>query len=110
MKTEVVGECKAGAECVARITVTSKGEFHVNDTYPFKFTAAAPNVEFHGSAGNVYTGGDFAREKTKGTMTIKFKPAAKGAVTITGKYKICICSDKICSPEVIDISIPVVVK
>ena len=74
------------------------------------YAAAAPNVEFHGSGGNVYAGGDFAREKTRGTMTIKFKPSAKGPITITGKYKICICSDKICSPQTVDISIPVNVK
>jgi hypothetical protein len=110
VKTEVVGDCLAGKECTAKITITSKGEFHVNDTYPFKFTAEAANVEFHGSGGNVFTGADFAREKTKGTMTVKFKPSAKGAVTITGKYKICICSNQICAPSTIDVAIPVTVK
>jgi len=31
-------------------------------------------------------------------------------MTIAGKYKICICSDKICSPQTIDVSIAVTVK
>jgi hypothetical protein len=106
VKTEVIGECKAGSECVAKITVSAKGEFHVNESYPFKFTAAADKVEFHGSGGNVFAAGDFERQgKTVGVMTVKFKPAEKGPGTITGKYKICICSDKICSPQVIDVSI-----
>jgi hypothetical protein len=110
--TATVGECKAGAECTATITITAKGDYHVNDTYPFKFTAAnAGGVELHGSGGNVFTGGDFARQgKTVGVMTVKFKPAAKGNVSITGTYKICICTDKICQPTSTPVTINVNVK
>ena len=43
-------------------------------------------------------------------MTIKFKPSAKGAVTLAGKYKVCFCTDQTCAPSVIDVSIPVTVK
>jgi hypothetical protein len=111
VKTEVVGDCKAGAECTAKITIhVTDAEFHVNDQYPFKFTANAAGVEFHGSGGNVFQGGDFVREKKSATMTIKFKPAAKGSLTIGGKYKICVCSEKTCQPSTIDVSIPVNVK
>ena len=109
--TATVGDCKAGADCTATITITAKGEYHVNETYPFKFTAAAPGVEFHGASGNVFTGADFARQgKTAGVMTVKFKPAAKGKVTITGTYKICICTDKICQPSTTPVTIDVDVK
>jgi hypothetical protein len=112
LKTEVVGECKAGTECTAKITINvTANDFHVNDQFPFKFTAAdAPGVEFHGSAGNVFKDGDFVREKKTATMTVKFKPSAKGNVTIGGKYKICVCSEQNCQPTTIDVSIPVVVK
>jgi len=112
LKPEVQGECKAGAECVIKLTATTKGEFHVNDTYPFKLTLnAVGGVEFHGSGGAVFTGGDFERQgKTVGVMTIKFKPAAKGAITLAGKYKVCFCTDKECAPSTIDVSIPVTVK
>jgi hypothetical protein len=68
----VVGECHAGAECTVTLTATTKGEFHVNESYPFKLTLAGAGVEFHGSAGATFTGGDFARNgKTVGVMTIK---------------------------------------
>jgi hypothetical protein len=111
LKPAVVGDCKVGAECVVTLTATTKGEFHVNESYPFKLTLAAPGVEFHGSGGATFAGGDFARQgKTVGVMTIKFKPAAKGAITLTGKYKVCFCTDKECAPSTIDVSIPVTVK
>ena len=109
--TATVGDCKAGQDCTATITIASKGEYHVNETYPFKFTAVAPGVEFHGASGNVFTGGDFVRQgKTGGVMTVKFKPAAKGKLSITGVYKICICTDKICQPSTTNVTIDVDVK
>jgi hypothetical protein len=111
LKPEVVGDCKAGEECTVKLTATTKGEFHVNDSYPFKLTLAAPGVEFHGSGGATFAGADFARQgKTVGVMTIKFKPSGKGALTLAGKYKVCFCTDKECAPSVIDVSIPVTVK
>jgi hypothetical protein len=111
LKPEVVGDCKVGEECTVKLTATTKGEFHVNDSYPFKLTLAAAGVEFHGSGGATFAGGDFARQgKTVGVMTIKFKPSAKGSITLAGKYKVCFCTDKECAPSVIDVSIPVTVK
>lgn len=111
LKPETVGDCKVGAECVVKLTATTKGDYHVNDTYPFKLTLAAAGVEFHGSGGATFAGSDFERQgKTVGVMTIKFKPSAKGQVTLTGKYKVCFCTDQTCAPSVVDVSIPVTVK
>lgn len=112
IETATVGECKAGSECTATIKITAKGDYHVNDTYPFRFTAGAnPGVEFHGSGGNVFSGGDFARQgKTVGVMTLKFKPKDKGNLAITGAYKVCICTDKICQPTTTNVTVNVVVK
>ena len=110
LKPEVQGDCKSGEECTVKLTATTKGEFHVNESYPFKLTLAAPGVEFHGSGGATFAGSDFSRQgKTVGVMTVKFKPAAKGAITLAGKYKVCFCTDKECAPSVIDVSIPVTV-
>jgi hypothetical protein len=111
--TATVGDCKAGAECVVTVTIDAIGEYHVNETYPFKLTATAEGapVEFHGSAGNVFTGGDFVRKgKTSGVLTVKFKPSAKGQLKISGPYKICICTEKICQPATTQVSFTVDVK
>jgi hypothetical protein len=108
---EQVGDCHVGAECVVKLTATTKGEFHVNESYPFKLTLTGAGVEFHGTGGATFTGADFERRgKTIGVMTIKFKPSAKGSMTLTGKYKVCFCTEKECAPSTIDVSIPVTVK
>jgi hypothetical protein len=70
-------DCQAGANCAIVVKLAVSGEYHVNQQYPYKFTAApAGNVTYLGTdaAGpNVFTktAGDFAigDEKTA-TMTI----------------------------------------
>ena len=106
VSTAVVGDCKAGSECTAKITINvTADEYHVNDQYPFKFTATPPaGVELHGAKGATFQDGDFLREHKTATMTVKFKPSAKGSFAIAGKYKICVCSDKTCEPKTIDVS------
>jgi len=96
-------ECKAGATCTATIRLEARGAYHLNDEYPFKFTAGDnATVEFLGTdAGgrNVFTkaAGDFMKQSaTVGVMTVKFKPAAQGSLTIEGVYKLSVCSEADC--------------
>ena len=101
--TTDAAECKAGATCTVTLRLEARGEYHLNAEYPYKFTAAnAPSVEFLGTDGggkNVFTklAGDFAKQTEKvGVMTVKFKPAAAGNVTIEGVYKLSVCSEATC--------------
>jgi hypothetical protein len=120
IKSEVVGECKAGSECTAKITINvTDADHHTNDSFPFKFAAAAPGVEFHGTGGNVFTGkcssptADFScgADHKSATMVVKFKPTAKGPLAITGDLKICVCTDKNCEPTTIkNFKVDVMVK
>src|SRR5215831_14015817 len=85
--------CTSGADCSIALKLEAKGDFHVNKEYPYKFKATAANgVTYLGKDGAgpdtfSKTAGDFvldsANEKV-GTMTLKFKSANKGAVTIAG--------------------------
>jgi hypothetical protein len=109
--------CKAGAECTITMRLEATGEYHINDNYPYKFKANdAAGVEFLGKDGagkNVFskTAGDFVKEGEKvGVMTVHFKPAAKGTVTVAGVYKLSICSNANCLLEQANVSVPVEVK
>ena len=109
--------CSAGAECTVTIKLEATGEYHINKSYPYKFKATdAAGVEYLGKdAGgkNVFskTAGDFAEVGEKvATMTIKFKPAAKGTVNIGGTYKMSVCSAQNCQLEAQELSVPVTVK
>jgi len=109
-----VGACKAGAECKLAITLTAAGDYHINKEYPYKFKAEGAGVEFLGgdAAGkNTFSksAGDFVIDASSdpaksGTMTVKFKPAAKGSSTISGTFKLSVCSAQNCQLETQEIS------
>jgi hypothetical protein len=111
------GDCSAGANCSITVKLAAQGEFHINQQYPYKFTAAqAAGVTYLGSdtnGPNVFTktAGDFAigDEKTA-TMTVKFKAASKGTVAISGTFKLSVCSSANCQLEQQDVSVNVTVK
>jgi hypothetical protein len=110
-------DCAAGANCAVAVKLVAQADYHVNQQYPYKFTALqAPGVTFLGSDSanpNVFTktGGDFSigDEKTA-TMTVKFKVGQKGAVTIGGTFKLSVCSAQNCQLEQQDVAVNVVVK
>ena len=51
-----------------------------------------------------------ARALGTGTMTVKFKPSAKGNVTINGTFKMSVCSAQKCQLETQEISVTVTAK
>ncbi|WP_394838221.1 hypothetical protein LVJ94_15045 [Pendulispora rubella] len=111
------GDCKAGATCVVVLRLEAAGGYHVNKEYPYKFKAADfAGIEFQGTdaAGkNVFSknAGDFKIDGEKiATLRVKFKPTAKGNVTVSGNYKMSVCSEKDCQIEAQEISASVAVK
>lgn len=112
------GACHAGAECTVQLKLEALGVFHVNKEYPYKFKANdVAGVEYagHDAGGkNVFSkaAGDFhldAKNEKVGYLSIHFKPAKKGAVTITGTFKLSVCSPQNCMLDTKQLSIPVAV-
>jgi hypothetical protein len=110
-------DCAAGANCAVTVKLGAQGEYHINQQYPYKFTAtASPGVTYLGSDSNgpnvfTKTAGDFAigDEKTA-TMTVKFKASQKGAIAVGGTFKLSVCSAQNCQLEQQDVSVNVTVK
>jgi hypothetical protein len=95
--------CATGSTCEVRLVLTALGDYHVNKEYPFKFVGdpAAAAVDGEGSFA-------FDGEK-RGTMTVKFRPAAAGNAKVVGNFKLSVCSDDTCeieSPK-LELSVPV---
>ena len=111
------GDCKAGAVCAVVLRLEAANDYHINKEYPYKFKASElAGIEFEGTdaAGkNVFSknAGDFKIDGEKvATLRVKFKPSAKGNITIAGTYKMSVCSAKDCQLESQDVSASVVVK
>jgi hypothetical protein len=98
--------CTAAAKCQVAIKLVATGGFHINDQYPYRFKAADdPTVEFLGTdpAGkNVFSkpAGDWAQGDAKsGVMTVHLTPTTKGSSTISGVFKLSVCSAEKCLIE-----------
>jgi hypothetical protein len=110
------GPCKKGEECTLVLRLEAQGGYHVNDSYPYKFTpgptknpdAKPENVEFTKTVFSK-ADGDFKKEGEKvATMTVKFKATASPA-KVAGTYKMSVCSEQNCQleqkPIVVDIEV-----
>lgn len=116
VNADLVGVCKAGAECKVDLKLTAGDGYHVNKEYPYKFKANdLAGVDFTGtdaSGKNVFSkaAGDFrvdAKDEHVGYMTVHFKPSKAGAVNITGTFKLSVCSAQNCQLETSELTIPV---
>ena len=116
LDAQTQGDCKTGDACVLVLRLEATGDYHINKEYPYKFKAQeTANVEFQGTdAGgrNIFSkaAGDFSIDAEKiATMKVKFKPSAKGALTIAGTYKLSVCSVQNCQLESQEIAASVTV-
>jgi hypothetical protein len=111
------GACKAGSACTVKLVLTAQNGYHVNKEYPYKLKLQdAAGIELDGKdAGgkNVFSkaAGDFTIDSdTQGTLRVRFKAAKAGPATLSGTFKMSVCSDKNCQLETAEVSIPVKVQ
>jgi hypothetical protein len=113
--TAASNDCAAGAPCSVTVKLVALGDFHVNDEYPYRFKADdTPGVDFGGTDAlgkGVFSkpAGDWHKDDAKsGAMTVKFTPREKGSKTISGTFKLSVCSVQNCLLEQRQLSVPVV--
>jgi hypothetical protein len=96
---------KAGAEAVARITVTPATGYHVNTEYPTKLTLTSPQGVTLAKAELVAGGHDKGKgdadmfEEKQLAFAVKLTPAATGSYTINGSFKFAVCDASQCLPK-----------
>jgi hypothetical protein len=119
INADTIGDCKANTECTVKLTLVAAAGFHVNKDFPWKLTANdLAGVDHTGKdpAGkNVFskTAGDFttdANDVKLGYLAWHFKPSHAGAITLTGTYRVCVCTDSDCRPDTATVSVNVTVK
>jgi hypothetical protein len=98
--------CAVGSICTVDLQLVAKGEFHVNDQYPYRFSAEeGPGVRLEGkdpTGKNVFSkpAGDWEKTDAKrGVMKVRFTPLEKGSKTIAGTFKLSVCSAETCLLE-----------
>jgi hypothetical protein len=113
---ESPADARAGAEAIAKITVTPGTGYHVNTEYPIKLTLTSPTgvtlpkAEFvAGGHGNAKGDADALDEKQL-AFAVKLTPAATGSYTINGSFKFAVCDRDQCLAKKETIAIAVAAK
>ncbi len=99
------GTGKVNEKITSTITVTAKGEHHVNKEYPHKVLLTAPE----GVTVEAKVMGVVASE-TSLTFTVVSSQAAAGTKSIAGEVKFATCTPSSCIPAVEKVSINVVAQ
>jgi hypothetical protein len=113
---DLPADAKAGAESVARVTVTPATGYHVNTEYPTKLTLTSPQGVTLAKAELVAGGHDKAKgdadalDEQQLAFAVKLTPAASGSYTINGSFKFAVCDASQCLPKKETIAITVAAK
>lgn len=95
-KIALAGPCKAGDTCKAEVTLETKGEYHINDEYPYKFKLAEPppaGLEFP----KPVVGRDQGRfEEKKAVLEVPFVAKSAGDAKLGGTFSLSVCSAANC--------------
>jgi hypothetical protein len=113
---ESPADAKAGAETVAKVTVTPATGYHVNTEYPTKLTLTSPQgvtlakAEFVAGGHDKAKGDADALDEKQLAFAVKLTPGASGSYTINGSFKFAVCDASQCLPKKETIAITVAAK
>jgi hypothetical protein len=109
-------DARAGAEAIARITVTPGAGYHVNTEYPIKLTLTSPTgvalakTEFIAGGHTKAKGDAEALDDNQLSIAVKLTPATAGSYTINGSFKFAVCDKDQCLAKKETIAIAVAAK
>lgn len=101
---------KAGAEGSVEVTLVTKGAYHTNAQYPYKFKLNEPAPDGVTFPKPVLQRADGAFEEKKGTFKVPFNPSKAGKYTIAGVFSLSVCSEANCIMDKVPLEVSVEVK
>jgi hypothetical protein len=87
------GKYKVGQSGAVVAVLNAQGEYHCNETYPYKFklNSAPEGVAY---AGDTAKGASVSAKST--TLRIPFTPSSAGSKTISGIFYFSVCNESTC--------------
>lgn len=104
------GAYKAGAEGMVEVVIATKGAYHTNAQYPYKFKAASPAPEGVAYPKPVLQRADGTFAEKKGAFKVPFLAQKPGKYTIGGVLSLSVCSEANCIMDKVPLEIAVDVK
>jgi hypothetical protein len=95
-KIASAGPCKKDQTCSAEVVVTAKGEYHINDKYPYRFKLEDPPPTGLKYPKPVVGKEDGTMDERKITLKVPFVPASAGDKKVAGLLSLSVCSAANC--------------
>jgi len=123
VEVKAKGDYKAAAEGKIELTLKTKGPYHMNDQYPYKWKAADPPAEGVTYPKPILLRADFAfSEENKSNpsnkdhkpdtakVQVPFVMAKAGKATVAGTLHLSVCSDANCVMDKVPLELAVDVQ
>jgi hypothetical protein len=95
-KIASAGPCKKDQTCAAEIVVQAKGEYHINDKYPYRFKLEDPPPAGLKYPKPVIGKEDGTMDEHKVTLKVPFVPSSAGDKKVAGSLSLSVCSAANC--------------
>jgi hypothetical protein len=102
---KATGPYAAGKEGTVELLVEPKGEFHINDQYPYKFKLVDPAPEGVTYAKPVLKREDGKFDEKKGEFKVPFVASKAGKAKIAGTLSMSVCSKASCVMEKVELEL-----
>jgi len=107
---EPVGPYEKGKDGVVNVVLVTKGDYHINDQYPYKFVCQEPAAEGIDYTKKVVRRADGKFDKARAELPITFKAERTGTLKVGGILSLSVCNASNClmdkRPLVLDVTIP----
>ncbi len=107
---EDLGPYKKGTEGKINVVLTTKGDYHVNKQYPYKFTCQDPPAEGVRYPKPVVRREDGTFEERKAVLTVPFVADHAGEAKVGGVMSLSVCTDANCLMDKAPIEVTVKVE
>ena len=104
------GTYRAGAEGTVEVTFSTKGDYHINKQYPYKFKATDPAPEGIKYSKPILLRADGTFEEKSGSFKVPFVVNKAGKATVSGVLSLSVCSDANCIMDKVDLEVEVEAK
>jgi hypothetical protein len=93
---EILGSCHSGTPCTMRALVVAKGDYHINDKYPYKFMAQDPPQRGVAYPKPIVGRDEGVFEDKKAVLAVPFVADGAGVRSVGGTLSLSVCSKANC--------------
>ena len=107
---EAPGPYEKDKEGAAVVRLTAKGDYKVNDEYPFRFVSQDPPADGVSYPKPTLTRGDGKFGPKEAEIAVPFVPRKSGKLQVGGVFSLSVCTAENCimdkRPLVVDVTVP----